>query len=142
ERPVGRFFLAFTHPIDRGRGTQNDPSTKIMKHPLTFPYILLLFILMLSAASTDAASTDEVVKLGLNYPKSGPYEAQGADQLRAAQLAVEEVNAAGGILGKRVELVLRDSQSSVPVSRVNVLEMILKEKVAMVFGGAASSVAV
>jgi ABC-type branched-subunit amino acid transport system substrate-binding protein len=84
----------------------------------------------------------EAVKLGLNYPKTGPYAAQGADQLRAAQLAVEEINASGGILGRPVELVTRDSQSAVAVTHVNVLELILQEKVQMVFGGAASSVAV
>jgi ABC-type branched-subunit amino acid transport system substrate-binding protein len=88
------------------------------------------------------APAAEAIKLGLNYPKTGPYAAQGADQLRAAQLAVEEINASGGILGQPVELVLRDSQSSVPVTRVNVLELIVKEQVKMVFGGAASSVAV
>ncbi|HVS53877.1 MAG TPA: ABC transporter substrate-binding protein [Opitutaceae bacterium] len=94
------------------------------------------------ACSTLPALADEVVKLGLNFPKTGPYEAQGADQLRAAQLAVEEINAAGGILGRQVALALRDSQSSVPVTKVNVLELIVKEQVKMVFGGAASSVAV
>ena len=46
------------------------------------------------------------------------------------------------LVGEPVELVLRDSQSSVPVTRVNVLELIVKEQVKMVFGGAASSVAV
>ena len=114
-----------------------------MKNPF-FPLttLALFSCLFCTATAADEPTANETVKLGLNYPKSGPYEAQGADQLRAAQLAVEEVNAAGGILGRRVELVVRDSQSSVPVSRVNVLEMILKDQVKMVFGGAASSVAV
>ena len=94
------------------------------------------------AAFSRAAAADGPIKLGLNAPITGPYLAQGADQLRAARMAVEEVNAAGGILGRRVELVERDSQSSVAVTRQNVLEMIVKEDVKMVFGGAASSVAV
>ncbi|MFH1075531.1 MAG: ABC transporter substrate-binding protein, partial [Pseudomonadota bacterium] len=38
------------------------------------------------------------VKIGLNYPKTGPYKVQGLDQLQAAELAVEEINSAGGIL--------------------------------------------
>ena len=105
----------------------------------TFP---LSLIAALSLVTASAHAADDVVRLGLNYPKTGPYAWQGADQLRAAQLAVEEVNAAGGILGRRVELVTRDSQSSVPVTRVNVLEMIVNDHVQMVFGGAASSVAV
>ncbi len=97
--------------------------------------------LHLTGAENTTASP-AAVKLGLNYPETGPYAALGLAQLRAARLAVEEVNAAGGILGQPVELVVRNSQSSVPASRVNVLEMILKDHVKMVFGGAASSVAV
>ncbi len=106
-----------------------------------FPLRFVTLIAFATANVTFAASAD-VIKLGLNAPLSGPYVAQGSDQLRAAQLAVEEVNAAGGILGKKVELVVRDSQSSVPVTRQNVLELIVKDDVKMVFGGAASSVAV
>lgn len=113
-----------------------------MKNSLPRLGAAALLALLFHVALVDGHAAEEVVKLGLNYPKTGPYEAQGADQLRAAQLAVEEVNAAGGILGKRVELVVRDSQSSVPVTRVNVLELIVKDQVKMVFGGAASSVAV
>ncbi len=62
--------------------------------------------------------------------------------MRAAKMAVDEVNAEGGILGHRVELAMRDSQSSVPVTRRNVLDLIVHENVKMVFGGVASSVAV
>jgi ABC-type branched-subunit amino acid transport system substrate-binding protein len=83
-----------------------------------------------------------VVKLGMNYPRTGPYFTQGLDQFRAAQMAVEEINGAGGILGRKVELVWRDSQSRVDVTRRNVLELIEKENVSMLFGGSASSVAV
>lgn len=106
------------------------------------PRVTGLLLASVSFVLAAAAQPADTVKLGLNFPKSGPYEAQGADQLRAAQLAVDEINAAGGILGKTVQLVTRDSQSSVPVTRLNVLDLIVKERVAMVFGGAASSVAV
>lgn len=87
-------------------------------------------------------ATAQVVKLGMNYPRTGPYYTQGLDQFRAAQMAVEEVNAAGGILGRKAEIVWRDSQSKVDVTKKNVTELIEKEGVSMVFGGSASSVAV
>lgn len=102
----------------------------------------LSIIAALALAAVALHAADEVVRLGLNYPKTGPYAWQGADQLRCAELAIDEVNAGGGILGHKVELVTRDSQSSVPVSHINVLELIMKDNVRMVFGGAASSVAV
>ncbi|HEY5998447.1 MAG TPA: substrate-binding protein [bacterium] len=102
----------------------------------------LLAVLAAWAALPSLLAAQETVKLGLNYPRTGPYFTQGLDQFRAAQMAVEEVNAAGGILGRRVELVWRDSQSKVDVTRRNVLELIEQERVAMLFGGSASSVAV
>ena len=105
--------------------------------------VVATFALLFGAGLVETRSEEvEVVKLGLNYPRTGPYAAQGADQLRAARLAVEEINAAGGILGLPIELAVRDSQSSVPVTRVNVFELIMRERVKMIFGGAASSVAV
>jgi ABC-type branched-subunit amino acid transport system substrate-binding protein len=89
-----------------------------------------------------SVAAQETVKIGFNYPETGPYSAQGLDQLQASQLAVEEINAAGGILGKQVTLVARDSQSQAPVTVANVTELIDKEGVKMVFGGSSSGVAV
>lgn len=91
------------------------------------------------AASLWAAET---VKVGLNYPKTGPYATMGEDQFRAAAMAVDEINAAGGIMGKQVELVWKDSQSNPKVSAQNVTDLIDKDGVKMVFGGSSSGVAV
>ena len=38
----------------------------------------------------------DVVRIGLNYPETGPYSVQGLAQLRAARMAVDEINAQGG----------------------------------------------
>ncbi len=95
---------------------------------------------ILAVASLAVASS--TVKIGLNYPKTGPYNVQGLDQFRAAQMAVEEINAAGGIMGKPVEIVWRDSQSKPDVSTANVTELIDKEGCKMIFGGSSSGVAV
>ena len=76
-------------------------NTKIAKNTLVLLTILL-------AISTGASAA--VVKIGLNYPETGPYSVQGLAQLRAAEMAVEEINQAGGILGRKIELVVRDSQ--------------------------------
>ncbi len=84
----------------------------------------------------------EVLKVGLNYPKTGPYSVQGLDQLHAAELAAEEINAGGGIMGKNIELVMRDSMSKKDVTKKNVTELIDQEGAKMVFGGSASSVAI
>jgi branched-chain amino acid transport system substrate-binding protein len=108
-------------------------NTKIVKSALVLLTILL-------AISTGASAA--VVKIGLNYPKTGPYSVQGLAQLRATEMAVEEINQTGGILGRKVELVIRDSQSKAPLSKKNVEELIDNEGVEMVLGGSSSAVAI
>ena len=84
----------------------------------------------------------ETVRVGFNYPQTGPLSAQGQAQLNAARIAVEEINEKGGILGRDVELITRDSQSQAPVSKKNALDLIEKENCEMIFGGASSAVAI
>jgi ABC-type branched-subunit amino acid transport system substrate-binding protein len=86
--------------------------------------------------------SQDVVRIGMNYPETGPYEVQGLAQKRAAEMALEEINAAGGILGKKVEILYKDSQSKNDVTTANVSELIDKHKVSMVFGGSSSGVAI
>lgn len=101
--------------------------------------VLALAVMSLLALSTYAQDT---VKIGLNYPKTGPYEVQGLDQWRSTEMAVEEINSSGGILGKRIQIVWRDSQSKPEVTTSNVTDLIDNFGVKMVFGGSSSGVAV
>ncbi len=96
---------------------------------------ILLTIILFNVSSAE-------VKIGLNYPKTGPYSVQGIDQWRAAQIAMDEINASGGILGEQIEIVWRDSESKPAVATANVTEMIEKDGVKMVFGGSSSGVAI
>ncbi len=107
-----------------------------MKDSKIIPVTLFLLILCCSNVWADN------VKIGLNYPQTGPYSVQGLAQLNAAKMAVEEINTLGGILGKKIVLVSRDTQSKPSISTTNVLELIEKEKCEMVFGGASSAVAI
>lgn len=76
----------------------------------------------------------EEIVIGLNYPLSGTYRVQGIQQKRAAMLAVDEINAAGGILGRFVQLVQWDSQSNAEITSRNVVHMIEKDKAIMILG--------
>jgi len=99
---------------------------------------VLIITLLVFATGANAA----VVKIGLNYPKTGPYSVQGLAQLNAAEMAVEEINQSGGILGRNVELVIRDSKSNADLSKKNVEDLIDTKGCEMIFGGSASSVAI
>jgi ABC-type branched-subunit amino acid transport system substrate-binding protein len=102
--------------------------------------IAFILIALLVAIGTGASAA--VVKIGLNYPKTGPYSVQGLAQLRAAKMAAEEINQAGGILGRDIELVVRDSKSKADLSKKNVEDLIDNQGVEMIFGGSSSAVAI
>ncbi len=102
--------------------------------------------------------TGSTVKLGFNVPQSGPYADEGADELRAQQLAVEHLNGIGdggmlntfsskaldgtGILGKKVEFVTGDTQTKSDAARASAKSMIEKDGVVMINGGSSSGVAI
>ncbi len=50
------------------------------------------------------------IKIGFPVPLTGPYGAEAQDQVRAAQLAVAQFNDAGGLNGRKAELVVRDDK--------------------------------
>ena len=58
-----------------------------------------------------AARGEEPVKIGLDNPATGTYAALGKNELTGCQLAVEQINAQGGILGRQVQLLVEDSTS-------------------------------
>jgi branched-chain amino acid transport system substrate-binding protein len=57
------------------------------------------------------ARGEEPVKLGLDNPLTGTYAATGKNELTGCQLAIEQINAKGGILGRPAELLIEDSTS-------------------------------
>ena len=86
------------------------------------------------AALCTTAHAQNVIKVGVPIPLSGPAALYGEPALKGARMFVEEINAAGGVLGKKFELIVRDSKASadeaVRVSR----ELILKENVDFLVG--------
>ncbi|MEL7182114.1 MAG: substrate-binding protein [Pseudomonadota bacterium] len=104
------------------------------------------------------APEGDTVTLGFNVPQSGPYADEGADELRAFELAVEHLNGEGdggmmqtfsskalegsGILGKKVQFVTGDTQTKSDAARASARSMIEKDGAIMVSGGSSSGVAV
>lgn len=96
---------------------------------------------LVSTVAIGTASAADTVKLGLVAALSGPSAQSGEAITRGLTIAMEEINAAGGILGGRmIELVRRDDESSPPKGVIAARELIFKEKVAAFFGGIDSPV--
>jgi branched-chain amino acid transport system substrate-binding protein len=68
-------------------------------------------ILQVSAPFIRRANAADTVKIGLCNPLTGTYAAVGKNEMIGCQLAVEQINAKGGILGKQAELLVEDSTS-------------------------------
>ncbi len=83
----------------------------------------------------------EPIRIGLNYPHSGNYQAEGLELHRGALLAVANLNASGGLLGQPVQLLARDSASQAETARANV-DAFAAQRVQMIFGGATSEEAI
>ena len=97
----------------------------------------LYWLAVLSALAlfgAPQASAQKTIKVGFPMILSGPGALFGEPALKGAQMYVEEVNAAGAVLGKRLELILRDTKGNadeaVRVSR----ELILKDNVDFLVG--------
>lgn len=87
----------------------------------------------LAAVSAGAAAQD--IKIGFNGDLSASPSAQsGSAAVLGMQAAIDDINASGGLLGKKLVLVTRDDSSQPPKSIQNMSDLIDNEKVAAVFG--------
>ena len=98
------------------------------------------------------------VTFGFNVPQTGAYADEGADELRAYQLAVQHINGEGdggmlntfsskalkgnGINGKKVVYVTGDTQTKSDAARASAKRMIEKDGAIMITGGSSSGVAI
>jgi len=93
---------------------------------------LLIPLMLLSTP----ASAQEQVKIGLVAALSGDSALSGESITRGMTVAIDEINAKGGVLGgKKLVLVRRDDESNPAKGQLAARELIEKEKVAVVFGG-------
>lgn len=89
----------------------------------------------LGAMAFAASAQAQDIKLGYNGDLSASPSAQsGQAAVLGMQAAIEDINAAGGVLGKKLTLVVRDDTSAPPKSIQNMSDLIDNEKVALVFG--------
>jgi branched-chain amino acid transport system substrate-binding protein len=93
-------------------------------------------LVVLFAANAIAADT---IKLGGMYPLSGRAEALGRECKLGSELAVQEINAKGGVLGKKLELLSADDKANVQESVTLAKRYIQKDGVDFLFGVVSSA---
>lgn len=95
----------------------------------------LLLAVTAATAITVPALAQETIKLGLVAAMSGQSAKSGEAIVRGLSIAVDEINAKGGVLGKRLELLVRDDESNPAKGVVAARELVQREKVVGLFGG-------
>ena len=70
----------------------------------------LAVLLLVAMACTDEADDGDTFRIGVMESATGPGETYGRVAVQAKQMAVAEINAAGGIDGRNIELVVEDSK--------------------------------
>lgn len=107
-----------------------------MKKILLMTLALVVFII---SCGQKKASNDEVIKIGVIAPLTGEVAQYGVAVRDGVQLRVDQINEAGGINGKKIELVIADSKGDSQEARNIFKKMVSQDKVSLVIGEVISS---
>ncbi len=94
---------------------------------------LLVLVLFLFAAPVSALAEDVILVGGL-FAESGPAAFVGTPSRLVAEMAVEEINAAGGVLGKKLKLVTYDTESDANLALRNARRLVEQDRVLAIIG--------
>jgi branched-chain amino acid transport system substrate-binding protein len=95
---------------------------------------------MLSLVMVASVGFAETIKVGVLLPLTGSQAKFGEIEKRSYEMAAEEINAKGGVKGKKIELLFEDDTGKPDVGRSGVEKLISREKVPVITGGYSSSV--
>src|SRR5262249_30106985 len=104
-----------------------------MKIPKVMALAVLAAFLGVLATGGLQAQTEEPIKIGMIQPLSGPIAAAGSYITNGAKIAVERINAKGGVLGRPLDLIIEDNKSD-PAEK-----LIVRDKVPVIIGAWGSS---
>ncbi|NLI96594.1 MAG: ABC transporter substrate-binding protein [Synergistaceae bacterium] len=98
-----------------------------------FTVVLLILCLMIGVASAA-----ETIKIGMLAPLTGFAAADGASALNSVKIAVDQVNGQGGILGKKVQLIVYDDRADAKEAVALAYKLIEQDKIAAFVAGSYS----
>ncbi len=95
---------------------------------------LFSFLVLAAAAFPLFAADPAVIKIGAIFAVTGPAANLGLPESRTLEMLVEEANKAGGILGKKVELIIKDSQGNAEKAISFAKQLVEEEEVLAIIG--------
>lgn len=108
-----------------------------MKRTRVFSFTLALLMIFGSVVTVSAADT---IKIGILGPFSGSLAFNAGEMKKGMMLALDEVNAKGGLFGQKVELVFGDTECKPDKGLAAAKKLVTRDKVLVVGGGYCSSV--
>jgi len=99
---------------------------------------VVLLALCAALLLSSAALAEDTVKIGLLVPLTGPAAADGASALASVQIALDQVNADGGVLGKQVELIYYDDRADTKDAVALAHKLIEQDKIVAFVAGSYS----
>lgn len=94
-----------------------------------------------AAGASFAAAAQQPIKIGFVGAMSGISAKSGEAITRGLEIAIDELNGQGGVLGRKLVLIKRDDESNPAKGQIAARELIQNEKVAVIFGGIDTPVA-
>lgn len=86
-----------------------------------------------------AAAHAQTIKIGVNEPLTGAFAASGTYVVNGAKIAADEINAKGGVLGRKIELVIEDNKSNPTEAAAVAEKLITRDKTPVMLGAWGSS---
>lgn len=120
DNPSKKAGIATAHSLTRRGFLGATGALALSSSVLSMPYI--------ARASTDP------IKLGILLSFSGGLELFGQQGLQGAQMAVDEVNSAGGVLGRQIEIIKTDDKSDPRTAVERATQLIRRDKAHAVLG--------
>lgn len=100
---------------------------------------LLAVVVLVSSLLVGCGSEDsDTIKIGVNLELTGPVSIYGIPERKAMELALEEINAAGGVLGKQLEFVFYDNEYDTAKAVENAIKFATEDNVVAMLGPATS----
>ncbi|SRR5579883_1117695 len=89
--------------------------------------------------AAGAAQAEDTIKIGVTQPLTGAFAASGNYVMQGAKIAADDINANGGVLGKKIELIIEDNKSNPTEAVATAEKLTQKDKVPVIMGAWSST---
>ncbi len=106
---------------------------------MTYQGLKFLLAAVAATLMAGSAAAQDAIKIGVTQPLTGAFAASGNYVAQGAKIAEEEINKAGGVLGKKIQLIIEDNKSNPTEAVATAEKLIVKDKVPVMMGAWSST---